>query len=101
MIKKLEKDDLEIVANLAVMLWPSHSVAELVNKFSEIMSNKKTIFYLKYEKDISVGFYTMSIRYNYVECTSARPVGYLEGIFMKEEYRNKGYAKELLNKCEK
>ena len=29
-----------------------------------------------------------------------KPVGYLEGIFIKEGYQNKGYAKELLAECE-
>lgn len=32
--------------------------------------------------------------------TKTTPVGYLEGIFIKEEYRNQGYAKELLGECE-
>lgn len=35
-----------------------------------------------------------------MEGTSTSPVGYLEGIFVKEGYRNKGYAKELLAECE-
>ncbi len=28
------------------------------------------------------------------------PVGYLEGIFVLEHHRKKGYAKKLLNECE-
>ena len=35
-----------------------------------------------------------------MEGTETTPVGYLEGIFVKESYRNRGYARELLNKCE-
>ena len=27
------------------------------------------------------------------------PVGYLEGIYIEEKYRNNGYAKELVNAC--
>ena len=37
----------------------------------------------------------------YVEGTHSSPVGYLEGIFIKAEYRNHGFAKELLKECEK
>ena len=33
--------------------------------------------------------------------TDSSPVGYLEGIFVKEEHRKNGYAKELLCACEK
>ena len=39
-------------------------------------------------------------RFDYVEGTKSSPVGYLEGIFVEENFRNKGYAKELLNACE-
>jgi aminoglycoside 6'-N-acetyltransferase I len=35
-----------------------------------------------------------------VEGTESSPVGYLEGVFVKEEYRKRGYAKELLCACE-
>lgn len=47
-----------------------------------------------------IGFAQCQLRYDYVEGTKTTPVGYLEGIFVKESYRNKGYAKELLTECE-
>lgn len=37
---------------------------------------------------------------DYVEGTATSPVGYLEGIFIKPEYRNKGLARELIKACE-
>ena len=55
---------------------------------------------MKYENDIPIGFAQCQLRYDYVEGTRTSPVGYLEGIFIKEGYRNKGYAKELLAECE-
>ena len=36
-----------------------------------------------------------------MEGTETSPVGYLEGIMMVEACRHNGYAKELLNACEK
>lgn len=100
MIKKAETNDLEILAKLAVMMWKNHSVNELINEFSEIMMNGKSQFFLKYENAMPIGFAQCQLRYDYVEGTSTSPVGYLEGIFVKEGYRNKGYAKELLAECE-
>lgn len=47
-----------------------------------------------------IGFAQCQLRCDYVEGTSTSPVGYLEGIFVKEGYRNRGYAKELLAECE-
>ena len=96
MIKKAETNDLEILAKLAVMMWQNHSVSELINEFSEIMANGKSQFFLKYENDIPIGFAQCQLRYDYVEGTSTSPVGYLEGIFVQEGYRNKGYVA----KCE-
>lgn len=100
MVRKAEKQDLEILANLAVQIWDSHSVSELIVEFSEIMEKGNSQFFLKYENDIPIGFAQCQLRYDYVEGTKTSPVGYLEGIFIKEGYRNKGYAKELLAECE-
>lgn len=100
MIKKAGKSDLEILAKLAVLMWRNHSVNALIQEFSEIMMNGKSQFFLKYENDVPVGFAQCQLRNDYVEGTKTSPVGYLEGIFVKEGYRNKGYAKELLAECE-
>ena len=118
MIKKAGNNDLETLAKLASEMWHNHSINELINEFSEIMINgnhsveelnnefsdlfmkEEAQFFLKYENDIPVGFAQCQLRYDYVEGTSTSPVGYLEGIFVKESYRSKGYAKELLTECE-
>lgn len=100
MVRKAGKQDLEILANLAVQLWDKNSVSGLIAEFSKVISNGKSQFFLKYENDIPIGFAQVQLRYDYVEGTKTSPVGYLEGIFIKEGYRNKGYAKELLAECE-
>ncbi len=100
MVRKAEKNDLRTLANLAVLLWSDNSVYELADEFSEIISKRNTQFFLKFENDIPVGFAQCRLRYDYVEGTKTTPVGYLEGIYIKEGYRNKGYAKELLAACE-
>ena len=100
MIKKAGNKDLETLAKLASEMWHNHSINELINEFSEIMINGKSQFFLKYENEFPIGFAQCQLRYDYVEGTSTSPVGYLEGIFVKESYRSKGYAKELLTECE-
>ena len=76
------------------------TINELINEFSEIMTNGKSQFFLQYENNVPIGFAQCQLRYDYVEGTSTSPVGYLEGIFVKEGNRNKGYAKKLLAECE-
>lgn len=100
MVRKAGEMDLEILASLAALMWNSHSVNELIDKFSGIISKGGSQFFLKYENDIPIGFAQCQLRNDYVEGAKTSPVGYLEGIFIKDGYRNKGYAKELLAECE-
>lgn len=48
----------------------------------------------------AVGFAQCGLRRDYVEGTTSSPVGYLEGIFIKEEYRKRGLARDLLEACQ-
>ena len=100
MIRKASKNDIRIIAGLAVLMWDENSVDDLADEFSEILSKDDAQIFVKYEEDIPVGFAQCQLRHDYVEGTETTPVGYLEGIFVKEGYRNRGYAKELLNQCE-
>lgn len=47
-----------------------------------------------------VGFAYVSLRSEYVEGIRIYPAGYLEGIYLKEDFRGKGYARSLLGCCE-
>ena len=100
MIRKADKNDLEELANLAVLMWKESSISELIAEFSDDISKSESCLLLKFENDTLIGFAQCKLRNDYVEGTNSSPVGYLEGIFIKEGYRNKGYAKELLNECE-
>ena len=62
MVQKARKEDLEILASLAVLMWNSHSVSELMAEFSGIISNDKSQFFLKYETDIPIGFAQCQLR---------------------------------------
>ena len=99
MVKAADNNDLDIAAGLAAELWDDNKL-ELLEQFKDILNNKNVLFLLKYVGDIPVGFAQCQLRNDYVEGTDSSPVGYLEGIFIKEEYRKNGYAKELLEACQ-
>lgn len=101
MIKKAGIENLEEIANLAVLMWTETTAQDLIDEFTDLISKGDIQFFLKYDQDVPIGFAQCQLRYDYVEGTETSPVGYLEGIFIKEEYRHKGYAKELLSECEK
>ena len=99
-VEGTKREEISAAAKLAVLMWGGHSEEELAEEFSEILSGGKAQFFLKYEGDEAVGFAQCQLRYDYVEGTETSPVGYLEGIFVKEGCRRKGYAKEMLAACE-
>lgn len=101
MIRRAGKEDLEILAQFAVQVWENNSVEDLAEEFSKMIENKDSVCFLAYEDEKAVGFAQCQMRYDYVEGTEGSPVGYLEGIFVREECRHKGYAKMLLEACEK
>ena len=100
MIRKATNYDSHILAELAVQMWDSHTIDELETEFVETLNDKQSAFFIKYINDLPIGFAQCGLRTDYVEGTESSPVGYLEGIFVMEEYRKNGYAKELLFACE-
>lgn len=100
-IRKATKYDLHILASLACILWDNHTIEELKCEFHKIMDKKSTAFFLIFKNEQAIGFAQCQLRHDYVEGAGSGPVGYLEGIFMKDEYRHKGYGKKLLQECEK
>lgn len=92
--------DLDRVVGLALKLWPSHALAELRDEFEEefreLLQSKNAVIFLANERGEALGFAQFEQRHDYVEGTSSRPVGYLEGIFVLEEHRGKGIARALV-----
>ena len=100
MVQKATIDDKHILAKMAVQMWDSHTVEELETEFTKNLNSDNSAFFIKYENNMPIGFAQCGLRMDYVEGTKSSPVGYLEGIFVKPEYQNKGYARELLSACE-
>lgn len=100
MIRKAENKDLPILAGLACQLWPDHTVEEMRSEFADMIAKPDAAFFLAYADETAVGFAQCQLRYDYVEGTDSSSVGYLEGIYVAEEYRKHGIARELLSACE-
>ena len=98
-IKKVTKNEIEQVAKLAVKMWDSSTVEVLSSDFEDYINNGGAVF-LAYRNNKAIAFAQCGLRYDYVEGTESSPVGYLEGIFVVEEERMQGVAKQLLNACQ-
>ena len=100
MIKEAKKADAGVLAELALNMWQGHTLSELRDEFEELAEGEDSACFIKYVGEKPIGFAQCQLRHDYVEGTDTSPVGYLEGIFILEGYRLRGYAKELLLCCE-
>lgn len=90
----------EKAAELALLLWPSHTLEELKEEICSLLTKQDALVLLAFCGETAVGYAQCQLRRDYVEGTSSSPVGYLEGIFVREKYRGKGIARRLLDSCE-
>lgn len=108
MIRKLDINDIDSYCNLRVsMLLSDKSVTynkeELVLQTREYYENyiNKTLFifgYIENEKIVSVAAYEVLKRLPTPKINNLNSdIAYVCSIYTKEEYRNKGYSKLLLN----
>lgn len=98
-IVPMSRFDVAEAAALALLLWPNHSADELRDAFEALANAEDAAVFLAYSEERAVGFAQCGLRRDYVEGTSGSPVGYLEGIFVREECRGQGAASALLEEC--
>ena len=99
MIRKAEINDYSAAAALAAKMW-EHDPEELIQGFTEADAAEEGAVFIAEEDGQAVGFAQCALRHDYVEGTETSPVGYLEGIFVDEAHRRRGYAVRLLSACE-
>jgi len=100
MIQKATLNDAPAAAELALLLWPEHTAEELTEEFRDAIAKEENAVFLFREGGAAVGFAHCALRHDYVEGTETSPVGYLEGIFVRENCRRRGIARALLAACE-
>lgn len=97
-IKVANLDNIEEIIKMALALWPDNQYSELKKEFLEIVDteneNEEVLLFQK--ENESLGFIHVAIRNDYVEGADFSPTGYIEGIFVKTNYRMKGIAKILV-----
>lgn len=67
----------------------------------KIAKDENSTCFIKIIDEKALAFANVALRHDYDEVTETSPLGYLEGIYVKENYRKKGYARELVEDCEK
>lgn len=101
MIRKAEEKDIKALAKLASApeVW-SDDPEKLEKDFEELLRSKKDLVAVSEENGEVIAFANVRIRSDYVAGADSLPAAYLEGICVKEGYRGRGEAKNLLAYCE-
>ena len=99
-IRKATVRDAACVAELALRLWPEHTLDDLTAEFALTLREEDAAIFLAFRGDTAIGFAQCQLRHDYVEGTRSSPVGYLEGIYVAQTMRRQGIARSLLRACE-
>ncbi|WP_404450467.1 GNAT family N-acetyltransferase [Sutcliffiella horikoshii] len=87
---------IDYYTEMSLDLWPESTKEELQESFQEILaSNRDKILFYRLGTEF-VSFIHLSIRVDYVEGTESTPTGYIEGVYVKPEFRRKGYSAKLV-----
>ncbi len=101
MICKATTDDVRVLAEFASALWEGMSVAEIEKTFTrQLNGDSDSAFFICYHEGGPIGFALCQLRHDYVEGTTTSPVGYLEWIYIRHEFRRSNHGRELLTECE-
>jgi aminoglycoside 6'-N-acetyltransferase I len=91
------QEDFNDWLDLAIQLWPDCSLADLTEI---IQSPRQAGFLIRTENKQVIGLMNLSLRYDYVPDATQSPVGYVEGIYVKAEYRDRGVGAALIQYAE-
>ena len=102
-IEPVTKDDFDDWLAMALELWPDYEPDELRAILDGLLPDNKQEPFICRLSDGScpAGFLDLSTRTDYVEGTKTSPVGYIEGIFVKEELRGTGVGRRLVEFAER
>lgn len=100
MIQKAAIHQAKDAAELARLLWPENDLELFIQEMTELTAQPDAVVMLAYHEKEAIGFAQCQLRRDYVEGTSTSPVGYLEGLYVKEAFRKQGIARKLVVACE-
>jgi aminoglycoside 6'-N-acetyltransferase I len=96
---KIVKADLSWVeewVRLRLALWPDCEEAESREEIRwNLESDRQACFIATDDEVKAIGFVEVNLR-DYVDGCKTSPVGYIEGIYVKEDYRHSGIGRSLV-----
>lgn len=100
-IHRADLGDVEAAAELAMQLFPDRDEGEVFGDVFLAVTGKWAAVWLAMEDDIPVGYALCRLHHENVKGTESMPVGYLEGVYVREGYRRQGVGRRLVEACER
>ena len=88
------------LAEVVGIVWPGHTREELRDIVLDYIGSEGSAVFAEEEDGRFIGVALCGLRHDYVEGCETSPVGYLEGVAVREENRHRGVAKKLVEECE-
>ena len=88
------------LADLSGIVWPEHSTEELTEIVEDYIGSDNSAVFFACADGQPVGVALCALRHDYVEGCETSPVGYLEGVSVKDACRHRGIARSLVAECE-
>lgn len=101
-VRTAQVSDREQLVCLREALWPTSSAEEHAAELTLILEGKAPvtmpliILVAEAEDGVVAGFLEIDLRSHADGCNPSRPVGYVEGWYVAEKYRQQGVGRKLL-----
>ena len=105
-VRQARRSDRNELAKMQALLWPGASPDELLKELDDALSHRTpgtlpTVLLVATDADGAfTGFLELGLRSHADGCDPAQPVGFVEGWFVHENFRNQGVGKALLHSAE-
>jgi aminoglycoside 6'-N-acetyltransferase I len=94
-IRVMEARDRFAWAEMRAALWPEESAAEHAHGIDDVLRSDRAWGFIAEADGTPAGFAELAIR-DYANGCTSRPVPFLEGIFVRKEFRRRGIGTRLV-----
>jgi len=99
-IETISWSNITPLTQLMVELWPDCLFDEEYENCKTILNKENETCLLVRDQENYIAYINLSIRFDYVEGSDTSPVAYIEGMYVKENYRHFGVGKRLIQLAE-
>src|ERR1700722_243862 len=97
MVRPARDSDRNQLAHMRALLWPESSFEEHLKELDNVPAVN---IIAEADDGTAVGFLEVALRSHADGCDTSRPVGFVEGWFVQEAFRNRGFGRDLMRAAE-